>query len=97
MHACIPQCAADPSLMAVDCCLLFRWWWLFGISHRFAQHLLSIPARVSERRAVYAHDPSVLAQLALKDAQRATKLRPQWAEVYACEVSTQRVWLCSVA
>lgn len=35
---------------------------------------------------MYAHDPSVLAQLALKDAQKAAKLRPQWAEVYACEV-----------
>lgn len=35
---------------------------------------------------MYAHDPSVLAQLALKDANKAAKLRPQCAEAYGCEV-----------
>jgi hypothetical protein len=49
---------------------------------------------VSERRAVYAHDPSVLAQLALRDAGGAAKLRPTWAEAYAAEVRVRGMVSC---
>ncbi|WIA19665.1 hypothetical protein OEZ85_005596 [Tetradesmus obliquus] len=46
------------------------------------KHIRSIPARTSERRALYGHDPTHLAQLALKDAEKAAHAAPTCAELY---------------
>ncbi|BDA43943.1 LON peptidase N-terminal domain and RING finger protein 3 [Coccomyxa sp. Obi] len=44
--------------------------------------LRSIPAAQSEAHALYGLDPFTLAQLALKDAERAVTLQPKWATAY---------------
>eukprot|EP00775_Hariotina_reticulata_P012534 gene12534-12667_t len=50
---------------------------------RLSEFIRSIPARTSERRAMYHHDPAHLAQLALKDAEKAALIKPTWPELYA--------------
>jgi hypothetical protein len=46
------------------------------------QRLRSIPAAQSEAHALYGLDPFTLAQLALKDAQRAVTLQPAWPRAH---------------
>lgn len=49
----------------------------------WSMQLRSRPAALSESRALYAPDPTHLAQLALKDADRATQLKPTWHKGYS--------------
>lgn len=42
------------------------------------QRLRNIPAAQSEAHALYGLDPLTLAQLSLKDAERAVSLQPRW-------------------
>ncbi|GIL44878.1 hypothetical protein Vafri_2333 [Volvox africanus] len=41
------------------------------------------PARTSEYRALFDLDPTSLAQMALKDAERAVAVRPNWAKTHS--------------
>ena len=54
---------------------------------RLSQHLLSIPARQSERVAVCALDPLDLARLAGKDADKALALDAASAEAHLVKAS----------
>eukprot|EP00899_Mesostigma_viride_P014799 jgi/Mesvir1/2331/Mv19356-RA.2 len=62
--------------------------WLLR-SHVFckrSRELRSIPAAISEGRPIYDHDPLVLAQLALKDAERALQQQPSGSpSLFACK------------
>ncbi|KAI8471643.1 MAG: PUA-like domain-containing protein [Monoraphidium minutum] len=49
----------------------------------WSMQLRSRPAALSESRALYAPDPTHLAQLALKDAEKAIQLRPTWHKGYS--------------
>ncbi|KIZ03391.1 hypothetical protein MNEG_4574, partial [Monoraphidium neglectum] len=49
----------------------------------WSMQLRSRPAALSESRAIFAPDPTHLAQLALKDAERAAQLRPTWHKGYS--------------
>ena len=52
-----------------------------------SEWLRSIPAAQSEASAVYALSPDNLAQLALNDGLRATKLKPQRLRCYRLQVT----------
>jgi hypothetical protein len=52
--------------------------------------LRSRPAALSERRAIFAPDPTHLSTLALKDAERATQLKPTWHKGYSRQVGRMR-------
>eukprot|EP00879_Flechtneria_rotunda_P017965 GHRR01018829.1.p1 GENE.GHRR01018829.1~~GHRR01018829.1.p1 ORF type:complete len:156 (+),score=43.16 GHRR01018829.1:331-798(+) len=54
---------------------------------KLCRHIRSIPARTSERRALYGQDPTQMAQLALKDAEKGTQLQPTNALLYARQVN----------
>jgi hypothetical protein len=49
----------------------------------WSRQLRSRPAALSECRAIYAPDPTNLAQLALKDAERVASLKPTWHKGYS--------------
>jgi hypothetical protein len=51
--------------------------------------LRSRPAALSERRAVYAPDPTHLAQLALRDAEKVLALRPTWHKGHSRQVGVR--------
>jgi len=57
----------------------------------WCMQLRSRPAALSESRAIFAPDPMHLATLALKDAERATQLKPTWHKAYSRQV---RVCVC---
>lgn len=52
-------------------------------SRSLSQEYRSRPAARSEAAALFGLDPSTLAALALKDAERAVALRPTWAKAYS--------------
>ena len=55
-----------------------------------SSHIRSIPAAQSEYAAINGLDPVMLAQLALKDAQRAGSLTPDSASPLALQVPAAR-------
>ncbi|OAE28627.1 hypothetical protein AXG93_1335s1190 [Marchantia polymorpha subsp. ruderalis] len=49
---------------------------------KLSERLRKIPAELSEERALFGLDPTSLVQLALKDGEKAIKLRKDWPKAY---------------